>query len=569
MLKEVFLMALMLGSSFGATLEPCPEGSTCHSTPETLKTTSFEFLSKLSQKDFRSIGSLTISNSSVNKIDPKLKYLKNLAYLDLSYNSVQISSIPSLNSLKTLILKANDLKDISISQLPQNIENLDLSDNLLSAIPRDWRLLKNLKTLDLYKNPIDCDCNNVLNYELLNKRVIIPRPLTCHSPPEYAGKKVSSVNCSPIDMMQYDAPVEGSGETDIFDDSFAEKTSDIKVINEEEDDDEKTNTIVDDRDENVAETTTIDPLNAGVHDEGSGEEGSGEFGRIPESGVLGCIENCETPKPLTQDPTASPLPGFFDQFKMIIDDVNIFKEPTTEAPSTTSTTTESVATPAVVKEPKILKDNVGSVGTGNDRKSEVEQVDNANGTATGELERASMSPKNSTAVYAVVGVGLVIAVLFILAFIKKRRSKRLKEKRREIPLTGEELKPLSKYPITAVNDKPVKNTSNLPEQIPLINGQNGKPRDDTPKLTSFVPLAHPELPNDDDDNSVELNLPNGSPADSDEVEIRPKIQSELLTPQRERVTIREAELPESVPRTPLLVHRQKNSEGEIVTTLVS
>lgn len=582
MWKEGFLFMSILAYCLGATLEICPEGSSCHNSPEELRTTSFEFLSKMSQKDFRSIGSLTLSNASINKVDPKLKYLKNLEYLDLSHNSVQVSSIPALNSLKTLILKSNDLKDISVSSLPQNLEHVDLSNNLLSYITRDWRMLKNLKTLDLFKNPIDCDCNNVLNLELLTKSgIVIPRPLTCHSPSKFAGKDVNAVTCSPADIMQYDEPVEGSGDPDIFDESYTERSINVPVVDEEEDEDPNAtaNTFIDDEQKLLVKSSPVDSLDP-IGEEGSGDEGSG-FGMIPESGILGCMENCSTPKPLDKDSTASPLPGIFDQLKMVLDDINIFKESESTSTTTstsrtsttitiTTTTTETPVRPSIVpvEEPTILKERTSTNEKTHENMS-ADQEDNATITAAGELERASVAPKNSTAVYAILGVGLCIAVLFIIAFVKKRKSKRIKNRRENTTTSlGEEMRPLSKDPITSVNDKTSRNSSNLPEHIPLINGQNGKSRDDTPKLTSFTPLAHPELPDRVDED--EPSYYNGKVKEPEhEVEIRSKSPPELHTPQGTRVTIRESEIPESIPRTPLLVHRQKNSDGEIVTTLVS
>ncbi|KAJ8940143.1 hypothetical protein NQ314_010810 [Rhamnusium bicolor] len=185
MWKEFILVCAVLDAVFGASLFHCHEGSTCH-----LETTSFEFLSKFTQKQYRTIVSLTMSNASINKVDPKLKYLKNLQYLDLSHNNVQISSIPSLTNLKILRLNGNNLKFINLTALPQNIETLDISHNLLGQIPRDWRSLKSLKTLHLFKNPVDCDCNNVLNYErLIKSGIVVPESITCHSPKKICWKR--------------------------------------------------------------------------------------------------------------------------------------------------------------------------------------------------------------------------------------------------------------------------------------------------------------------------------------------------------------------------------------------
>ncbi|CAH1158469.1 unnamed protein product [Phyllotreta striolata] len=537
MLKEVFLLAGVAAVCFGASLDLCPEGSSCHAASERLETTSFEFLNKNTEKYYRSIGSLIITNASIDKIDPKLKYLRNLVYLDLSYNNVQISSIPPLHSLRTLILKANNLKNINISLLPQNIEHLDLSDNLLSQIPREWRLLKNLKTIDLYKNPIHCDCNNVLTYDqFIKSEITVPKPLTCSSPLKYAGKEISAVNCSTDDIMLYDEVKEGSGDVDIFEETSSnEPSAKLSILNDEDEDifmDK--NTIIDD---GMAE------------EEGSGDEGSGFEIPMPESGVLGCMVNCSTPSPLVVDPAASPLPSLKEQVNILWNDLNIFKEK--EPPTEASTTSTSAAIPS------------SSSTTHSD--AELIETNSENTSAKiGELEKASIKNSNQSAVYAVIGVGIFIAVLFMIAYFKKR-SKRAPNNRRENSGPGEEMKPLSKPAIKAANDKPLTNSyaTHLPEQTPLINGQNGKSKDDAPKLTSFMPLAHPEVPDRVED---EAPLQNGSP--TEDVEMRPKLQPELLTPQRERVTIKEGEIPDSIPRTPLLIHRQKNSEGEIVTTLV-
>lgn len=535
---------------------------------ETLITTSFEFLDKYTHKQYRNVVSLTISNSSINKIDPKLKYLKNLNYLDLSHNNVQISSIPTLNKLKTLKLNANSLKSMNMSLLPHNIQELDLSNNLLQHIPKDWRVLHSLKVLHLQKNPIDCECNNVLNYErLVKSEVLIPEAVICHSPQKYLGKDIASVNCSLDDIMLYDEPDSGSGSVDIFDEISSEARN-IPLI--EEGEPESNITIVDDLIE--VHTTTTEASAKDILEEGSGDEGSGYIISLPESGILGCIENCSTPGPIgTHDEEyASPLPSPWDQFKILADDLNPFKQfdeqPSTKAP-TTSTTTTSTTTEqpnkedSLAKEPRLLKTN--------DRIQVESEKPTEKPNTFGEIERASSAPQNSNAVYAIAGILCFAAVLFFICFIKKRRAaSRNKKNRREdanVP-NGEEMKPLSKPTIQTMNEKPTKNAQNIPEHIPLINGQNGAAsKRDSPVLKSYTPLPHPEAA--EPEETPEAPTQNGQiVSDSDDVELR-RHQPELLTPQRERVTIRESEIPESIPKTPLLVHRQKNSDGDIITVI--
>nr|XP_023026158.1 protein windpipe [Leptinotarsa decemlineata] len=564
MWKEVLVIVAVLETALGASIYHCPEGTPCQTLEGYLDTSSFDFLTKFSEKQFRTIVHLKMSDAAVNKVDPRLKYLKNLSYLDLSHNNVQISSIPSLNSLKTLILKANNLKAINLTALPQNIEEIDISHNLLTQIPRDWISLKYLKKMHLYKNPIDCDCNNVLSYDrLIKSGVSVPESVTCHSPNKYIGKDITAINCSIDDIMVYDEPEEGSGDADIFDESVNTEIYKVPFVEEKEDDVIiEDNTIIDDK--------------AVEEEEGSGNEGSG-FGIFPDTGVIGCIENCSTPGPVGENDEefASPLPSAIDQARILFQDINLFEDhpAMTSSVATSSTTSKTTVTTTSapvafteaqipIKEPKILKETETKLDRQSDKSVDVEEI--GHGTRTGELERASAAPSDSTAVYAIVGVGLFLAVLFVIAFVKGRRSKRRQEKR-DIPNSlGEEMKPLSKLSISATNDKANRN-SNIPENIPLINGQNGKTKDDTVLLKSFTPLAHPELTKEDSEEDEELQQ-NGYNSEPDGVEIRPK--SELLTPQRARVTIRESEIPDSIPKTPVLVQRKKNSEGEIVTTVV-
>lgn len=549
----------------------------CATSKEHLVTSSFEFLDKYTQKQYRNIISLTISNASINKVDPKLKYLKNLEYLDLSHNSVQISSIPSLNNLKVLKLNGNSLKSINMSLLPQNIEDLDLSNNILSHIPKEWRLLKNLKVLHLHKNPIDCDCNNVLNYDRLVKfEISVPETVFCHNPKKYSGKDIAMVNCSLDDIMLYDEPDSGSGASEIFEDNLS-KGRNIMLF-EEEDPDKSNFTLIDDLIE--VHTTTAVPLKEEEDlDEGSGDDGSGGLlFHIPESGVFGCIENCSTPGPVgsEDEDNASALPGPIDQMKMILEDINIFKQFSDD--DTSTKLKQELTDPPVQEETKATEvSNKEAEPTDATQPNILRKIDNSsvettlNSDNTSELERASTAPQNSNAVYAIAGVLTFFAIVFLICFIKKRKGKSKKNRRKNLNTSGEEMKPLSKPTIQTVNEKPINNTPSNPESIPLMNGgQNGTTKgNDSPVLKSYTPLAHPEQHEEPQQNTVEQTdspvLENDEVVpEPEEVEYRPK-STALLTPPRERVTIRESEIPESIPKTPLLVHRQKTSDGQIIT----
>lgn len=566
MWKVAVILALST-TILSASVFHCPEGTIC-SESGVIESTSFQFLDKLGPKQYQTITKLTVLNASLDKVPAELKYLKKLEYLDLSDNNIQVSSIPALPHLKTLKLSRNSIKGISLTLLPRNIEDLDLSNNLLTQIPKDWSSLVALKTLHLHKNLIDCDCysNNILTYgRLIKNGINIPEPVICFVPKHFAGKNINSVNCTAEDEMINDQPEEGSGASpDIFSE---EKQSAPQYFQEQEEVEE--NEVIDDRDELPQEQPFVpanDISSSIAPEEGSGDlEGSGfapiEIGHIP-----ACVlDNCATPEPIgvhdSKNDTGS-APGPTDQIKIIAEDVfhPIFAEPTSSTSTTTTTTTEAPSSttsiPKEVNEEIISKVSHPGVYKEYQPTGDVDVF--ANETRTAEMEKATAATalnQNNYAVYVVVICGLLLAVVFLVCLIKKRKEKRLNKNRREFPSgLGEEMKPLEKPALHAVNEKNGKTSNSIPEHIPLINGQNGKPRDD-PILKSFTPLEHPEL-----------NLDNSQDTDVDEPIIREK--SELLTPITERVTIRASEIPESIPKTPVLVHRQKNSEGEIVTTVV-
>ena len=83
----------------------------------------------------------------VNKITtlPKdFSNLKNLNYLDLSYNEIlELPSLKGLDSLKTLYLGFNKISDMTPLDSLENLEVLSMAGNKITKIP----ILKNLKSL--------------------------------------------------------------------------------------------------------------------------------------------------------------------------------------------------------------------------------------------------------------------------------------------------------------------------------------------------------------------------------------------------------------------------------------
>ncbi|XP_019760508.1 protein windpipe [Dendroctonus ponderosae] len=562
MWKLTVILLSLAGPILGASIFHCPEGTTC---PEkgSVISPSFQFLDKLGPKQFQTIFKLSIVNASLSKIPAELKYVKNLEYLDLSGNSIQLQHIPSLVNLKTLKLARNNIKDIILSLLPKHIEDLDLSNNLLSQIPRDWKALKELKTIHLQNNPLDCNCYNeniLYNWKFIKGGVHMPEPVICAAPKHAAGKNINIINCSIEDDMINDQE-EGSGSHKDFIEN--EPTTKVPYLHEEDEVKVEENEIIDDPNYLPVEDELISVVNASAveeHDEGSGDEGSGFLPLWDSDPVNACVFNCSTPVPIgvddDQDDTRT---GPADPIKVIAEDLydSIFEdlnpststtaESTTAISSSTPPSSSSEVTEEIIKkesDPAVYKEFVNN---------DVDIL--SNDTRTGEMEKATALNQNNYAVYVVVVCGLLLAIIFSICLVKKRQTKRLNKKRRELPSGfGEEMKPLEKPSIKPINEKNGKPVNHTAEQIPLVNGQNGKARDE-PVLTSYIPLEHPE-------STIDLN----HDTDSDEPTIRPK--NLLLTPMTERVTIRASEIPESIPKTPVFIHRQKNSEGEIITTVV-
>lgn len=508
-----------------------------------LNCTSFKFFDKINQKEYYKIMSLTMNNSGLEKVDPKIKYLKKLKYLDLSNNNILLTSIPQLSKLKTLKLSGNNIKSINISSLPSNLKELDLSNNYLAQIPKDWTYLKSLKHLNLYKNPINCDCNNVKVYHDIIRNGIILESLVCHSPVEYQGKLITTIDCTShlFDIMVDDEGVEGSGSV-----SSEEDTSNaeyVSILSEEsETEAPEPNVVVTEVDFGHDDVTDDSfPTHEKIVEEESGSgEGSGELIEVPQESVTAgaaCIIDCKKPQPLGEndDKNDQPLPGFSDQLDILTDDLDIFKE---ETKSTTTTTTTLAPEPEIRHnsiEPPVIKEQIPDLHV----QHESEIIGDKNEIESGgETDKVSALPENqSNTLYTIIGICCVLAICILIFLLQKRKLNQnrmppTEESDREMKLMNEKLLGKVSY------DEPVKQQPT--EHVPLMNGnKNGKIND-----------------NHNHCNEENYNF--------DEVPLRRKPNEELLTPQRERVTIKETELLDSIPKTPLFVHRQRNSNGEIV-----
>jgi Leucine-rich repeat (LRR) protein len=103
-----------------------------------------------------------------------LQNLRNLEYLDLSYNSFKkiIDSIGELKNLKYLNIEHNNINTLpkSIGNL-KNLQEIKLNDNKIKALPETFENLKNLRNIDLRNNNISGISNSLVklqNLEYLN-----------------------------------------------------------------------------------------------------------------------------------------------------------------------------------------------------------------------------------------------------------------------------------------------------------------------------------------------------------------------------------------------------------------
>lgn len=525
MWKPLCALVLLLGSTWSASLVPCPQHCQCgHPTGEGLHAScdSFEVLRKLQPKQARTIESLTVTN--ITDIDPKIKILRNLKRLQLSKNRMTTLAIPNLPNLTHLNVSSNYLRRFSAAGLPRSLTSLDLSDNLLGEIPKDLVVLENLRNVNLAGNPVICSCALVeVRDALKDADVTVGGPVLCAAPPHLRGTSWGSDEICPKtgsiwDQMLGDAPVyDGSGSGDSDSGLFSEGetgTYDGRIEDEF--------------------LTDLRPENSSTEDadfEGSGDDIEREFRNNPPKP---CYINCTIPPPLNNNDTNDTISAL-DGVWVLLEDISGKKaEDTTTTKATTTEVIHEETFVAVTRKPlESVPDEIQKTPK-ND-----EEANNATTTAP---STALPAPKKSKSTYILLAVLCIVIVMIIVFAIYKTRTNRRSKKRRQTDADNgiskkpmqemTELAPLTKVPETESNS------------THLTNGtKNGK--------------AVEESDSKEEEKSDE----------NDGVELRQKQENQaLLTPEAKRVTIKAGEIPGSVPRTPLLVNRHISSDGNVITT---
>lgn len=506
-LAIVLLSLFHLGSS--ASVLACPKLCKCKVFGQQfdVKCSSQKFLLKIDDKQADSFESLDLSNTSLTSLDKRLKKLKNLKHLDLSENKLKnLHHMPNLPNLQTLTLSNNELETLPLAVLPKDLKDLDISFNLITDLPKDISSLHKLESLHLQGNPINCDESAITRYvNLVSLKVKITEDVECFSPKAVNGKKL---------------------ETLIADALLNPMLGDQDEATEEEEDPDNSEFIrhSTENPDNVEKPPQEDDLF-----EGSGEEGSGDFDKEDPSA---CVIDCSTFKPLEilKDNKTSPLISIKEQMGILFEDLFGKEQDTTTA-----------AAPTPVEEEVVTKKTIMPVSANVATTKQTEKlIIGANESKTSEdLDKAAF---DEGLTYYLIGTVIVLMVVVAIFIIVKKRVAHGKSRRRRNSLAEngvcEEMKPLGKYKEISngngSSSEKQKDEDIRPERIPLING-NGKAEAPTVSM---------------EDLDITLRTPETEDGSS---------------PIPERVTITSSEIPASVLKTPQLVHREINKDGEIVT----
>ncbi|KAF5288137.1 hypothetical protein FQA39_LY15481 [Lamprigera yunnana] len=530
-MSALILLLILLPSILGAPTSFCPTSCACSAFGNSIKVRcdSLHFLKKSLLRDqAKLIVALDISNASLTKLNTNFAVFPNLKYLNLGTNKIQ---------------------HVTSSLLPESLEVLDLSRNSIKYLPHDFGLLPNLKKVNFGSNPIFCDCDSVrVRDELSKLGVDFVDPVKCENPEEYKGKLWQVVKCKPRDSvnlfgeMQGDAPYEGSGAEEplITSESIENEFIRHKLETQEPSVTEKVelegsgDDLIPETTENNEETTTekdddynqvtevIEPIILPV-----------DKGQLNKDFVSPCNFNCSTPPPIeTNDTDNLPAPGFFEGINILVNDLGIIDSTKQEPASTTAPTIETTSFVETLASDENLSENVTVVESGLNEKGM---------NASEELKTPDTESKQSEGSYIFLGVFLAaIVCLVVYVFVKRRSS------RRHVPVPAptaeDKLDDLDEIELLQKPFGGGEKVNGTPEAVPLINGHTEK---------------------NDENNVVNEN----EPKKDDEVQLRKNLdEMSPSAPEATRVTIKAGEIPNSTPKTPVLVMRHKSSDGSIVTT---
>ncbi|KAF5281110.1 hypothetical protein FQR65_LT02976 [Abscondita terminalis] len=508
----VIILFILTPPILAAPASLCPESCSCTSSETYLnaRCNSLNFFKKsLPHEQIKSLVTLDIRNASLTKVNANLNIFTNLKSLNLSNNKI---------------------RHVATSFLPKSLEVLDVSNNYIKYLPNDLHLLPKLKSVDFSGNPVNCDCDSVwVRDTLINRGVSIGKTVICDHP---KGKSWDAINCDrdPIDLfdvMLGDAAYEGSGSEDELiqpTSKTEEETTIAQQVEEEE--------------EGSGAGDILAPTPVSNEDNSNVTEDSEESGEVKEpvilpvgkaelgSGVIrACNFNCSTPSPInTNDNDTLPAPGLFESIHMIANDLGIIDE--------TKETTSAATIAEEVTNDEVKRNETNA--------SDAEIIDKGLNTDEELSKMSDSSSKQSYTSFVFLGL-FFLAILCLVAYVIVKKRSRTRHVPPAPPNTEEKEETLEEVELLTKAITGNEKANGAPETVPLINGHKSSEDD----------VKEPE------------------PKKQDEVQLR-KMENfddtNTITPEAKRVTIKAGEIPNSTPKTPVLVIRQKNSDGTIVTT---
>lgn len=611
---------LLLATIATTQSQECPLDCTCSPSSNSDNTTPYNHAKCTSLEGLRQLGktssiqSLDCSFIGITKITNQLEKLTNLTHLDLSNN--RLSEVTKLSKrIKTLDLSHNRITSGKLSKIPQYVQHLNLSYNEITYLPLDMKNLKNLKSIELLGNPINCTCETlqVRNWLQIN-HVWTDNLVICSNPMAYKGKPwlqikenelcgdsgnggfvsvTYNLDESENELMQNDSPSFGSSE--LFDEGTIE--NDFIRISKRDLYTDLDYAEGSGSDDNVTQSTVADD-----------EEGSG-------GGLLPLVaasldhnndtseEPVKTSTELESVSSSSPEPAILlveTTTEEIIPDIakigtnlNIFDGNNVEATS------------EVVKNETI--ENPNSRMSHSDNNNDVKPI--VNNVAEEEAKTSSTAQTQSTYILLIILGVLLVGLIIMVAMRKKKPSSSVTGKNDpENPLETELLdmnkqligKPVGKNGNGNVEIVPFGNRDQWNGKKPSTNGNRVDPNDlkkeEEPLLQKLNAPDSDEAPTKltdpntekETNNNVNGNLPltentpesTAAPAsppqkyrsihdpNADEVFIpispKPCRYSPVYSPETGRVKIKLTETPK--PIAPTLVTRSRSNGGEFITT---
>lgn len=182
-------------------------------------------LEDLGQIETYHLETLTAPTGQDTLVPGLFNNLTNLRHLDMSggdLKTIESGSFRALSNLRNLDLSDNRIEYLELASLEGliNLRKLNLRKNAIRQLPPALVRLKHLRQLDIYDNPLDCNCATLKIRDLIMQRkVFVSKKAVCADPGNLRGmslmKPSAAIICSFREEqdreMQNDQAIEGSG----------------------------------------------------------------------------------------------------------------------------------------------------------------------------------------------------------------------------------------------------------------------------------------------------------------------------------------------------------------------